>query len=224
MTSPHRARKIGLSIALVLLVILAIVYTPLHNNIHTVIPGQVYRSAQLSPEKLDSLVKQYHIQAVINLEGRSQEAWFLQEQQTLADDHVQLYNIGLPAKGLPPAQQFKKLVQVLLTTPKPILIHCKNGADRTGLASAIALILYQGADLTTAKQQIAWWYGALSPQSTGRVVIPMYQTWLTQNQLPHNRANFLKWTQQVKIMGGYEAHHPNATAAEIAAKCHICSP
>lgn len=224
MTSKYRSRKIFLCITALLLITFAIAFPTLHNNIHTVIPGQVYRSAQLSPEKLDSFVRQHHIQAVINLEGHSQEPWFLQEQQTLADDHVQLYNIGLPAKGLPPDQQFKKLVQVLLTTPKPILIHCKNGADRTGLASAIALILYQGADLTTAKQQIAWWYGALSPQSTGRVVIPMYQTWLTQNQLPHNRANFLMWTQQVKIMGGYEAHHPNATPAEIAANCHICSP
>lgn len=224
MGSKQPIRKIVFCIITLFLLALAIVFTTLHNNIHTVIPHEVYRSAQLSPQKLDSVVKKYHIQAVINLEGRSQDPWFLQEQQVLQNDHVQLYNVGMPAKGLPPSQQLKRLVHVLLSTPTPILIHCKNGSDRTGLASAISLILYQHASLSTAKQQIAWWYGAFSTQSTGRLVIPMYEAWLVQNHLQHNRANFLLWAQQVKVMGGYEAHHPNATAQEIAANCHICSP
>jgi undecaprenyl-diphosphatase len=203
----HRTRNIIFGIITLLLIALAIAFPTLRNNIHTVIPGEVYRSAQLSPQKLEGLVKQYHIKTVINLEGQSDNPWFLKEKQTLDDNHVQLYNIGLPAKGLPPVQRFKRLIQVLLTAPMPILIHCKNGADRTGLASAIALILYQQADLSTAKQQIAWWYGAVSPSSTGRVVIPMYEAWLTQNHLEHSRANFLIWTDQVKVMRPYQAHH-----------------
>jgi protein tyrosine/serine phosphatase len=209
MTASHHKIKIILILAALALIALAIAFPTLRNNIHTVIPQQVYRSAQLSPQKLDSVIKQYHIKAVINLEGSSQETWYINEVQTTKDADVTLYSIKLPAKGLPPVQQFKQLVQILSDAPKPLLIHCKNGADRTGLASAIILILDAQASLTTANQQIAWWYGAISPDSIGRKVMPMYQNWLNKNNLAHNRTNFLTWVNQVTVMGGHKTHPPD---------------
>src|SRR5437868_15065750 len=38
-------------------------------NVHTVIPGLVYRSSQPSPELLADLVKRYGIRTVVNLRG-----------------------------------------------------------------------------------------------------------------------------------------------------------
>jgi hypothetical protein len=85
------------------------------------------------------------------------------------------------------------LVYVLLHAQQPILLHCLGGADRTGLASAIALILDQNASLAESKTQISIRHLVLSPNSIGKLVFPYYQQWLAQNHLPHNRDNFLKW-------------------------------
>jgi hypothetical protein len=47
------------------------------------------------------------------------------------------------------------------TLPKPMLIHCWGGADRTGLASALYLygVKHQGSD--QAAEQLSWRYGHL---------------------------------------------------------------
>ena len=39
---------------------------------------------------------------------------------------------------------------------RPFLMHCKSGADRTGLAAAIYLLEYADADIATAKKQLSF--------------------------------------------------------------------
>jgi len=201
-----------------LLIIIGILLFPkLHANIHTVIPGQVYRSAQLNPQQLQQLINKYHIKSVINLRGKSHANWYQQENHLLGKDNIPLYDLHLPAKALPSAQTFKQLVNILDSAPRPVLIHCKNGADRTGLASAIIVILDNHNSLATAKQQISWWYGAVSPQSIGRQVMPLYQAWLDQRQLDSNRANFLTWVNQLTVMGSEKTSPLQPTAIVPAA-------
>ncbi len=52
-----------------------------------------------------------------------------------------MLNIGFGSHELPQSNRLNQLVDALLTAPRPILLHCHRGADRTGMASAIALIL-----------------------------------------------------------------------------------
>lgn len=67
------ATRIALAAAgLALVAILPVVYAAclqLFGNMHTVIPGELYRSATLSPEQLSALIEKEVIRTIINLRG-----------------------------------------------------------------------------------------------------------------------------------------------------------
>ena len=174
----------------------------LHNNIHTVIPGQIYRSAELSPPTLSRLVKEKGIKTIINLEGSRDESWYYGEIAISRRDHIKYYNMDLGAHQLPRIEQLRRLVNLLETLPRPILIHCHRGADRTGLASAIAIIL-TNQSIHEAEKQYSMQYLVISPTSVGKLVIPLYAKWLHSRHLYSNRENFLNWLNQLRAGQGY---------------------
>src|SRR5262249_32009458 len=54
----------------------------LAHNVHTVVPGQVYRSGQLDPDELERTVRAYGVRTVVNLRGRGDPApWYVNESR-----------------------------------------------------------------------------------------------------------------------------------------------
>jgi protein tyrosine/serine phosphatase len=51
--------------------------------------------------------------------------------------------------------------RVIAESPKPILIHCKSGSDRTGLAVALYLAKLKGASELRSEIQLSILYGHL---------------------------------------------------------------
>jgi predicted protein tyrosine phosphatase len=179
---------------LTILIIFAIVFSALRNNIHVVIPNQVIRSAQLSTTTLNILVRLKGIKTIVNLRGQNQEsAWYRQEVLLSKQLNIEHYDIALSSKFAPEQQKLQQLVTIIRTAKKPILFHCESGADRSGLASAIALILLNNVELTNAMQQFSWRYFVIANDSVGKVVFGNYQEWLTNQGLSSNKDTFLKW-------------------------------
>ena len=59
--------------------------------------------------------------------------------------------------------------------PKPILFHCHSGADRTGLASMMYLLLHTNGALADAQKQISFRYGHKFWSEAARLfAIPAY--------------------------------------------------
>jgi protein tyrosine phosphatase (PTP) superfamily phosphohydrolase (DUF442 family) len=111
-------------------------HTFLGTNFHAVVPGKIYRSAQLKAETLAEIVRRYGLRSVINLRGCCPEFdWYQQERQTLQSLNVRQYDIRFSYRAPPPVPELRNLVQVLSDCEKPVLLHCRRGADRTGLAS-----------------------------------------------------------------------------------------
>jgi protein tyrosine/serine phosphatase len=52
-----------------------------------------------------------------------------------------------------------QLVSILKNAPKPILIHCAGGADRTSLASALYQYAIKGTTVKEAQKEFSIWYG-----------------------------------------------------------------
>jgi len=176
------------------LIILAVIATSLRKNIHVVIPNQVYRSAQLSSSSLSLLVKSNKIHSIINLRGKNpQFKWYRQEIKTSKLLGVQHYDIALSAEKLPSKAQIQRLVFLIQHASRPILFHCESGADRTGLASAMALTIIKNEPISTAKQAFSWRYFVTSHNSVGKVVFRRYQSWLQNTAKKANRSNFLLW-------------------------------
>lgn len=135
-------------------------YLQLTGNIHEVEPGVLYRSAQLAPERLDSVIRGRHIRTVLNLRGAFPGTpWYEAEVASVRDAGAQLISLPMSATTQPDAALLASLVQTLRTAPRPILIHCNSGSDRTGLASALFELLEEGKPAAEADAQLSFRYG-----------------------------------------------------------------
>jgi protein tyrosine/serine phosphatase len=132
----------------------------LTGNFHTVVSGEFYRSSQLSPAALEGYIKRYGIKSVVNLRGAAPDAaWYREEKAVAASLGVGLIDFGMSATHpLPPARA-AELVAVLREAPRPILVHCLDGADRTGLVSVIYASQIAGQDEEEAETQLSTYYG-----------------------------------------------------------------
>lgn len=171
-------------------------------NQHAVLPLSVYRSAQLNAPALNTLWAQHHIHSIINLRGAHPEAlWYQDEMRLVKAHHLQHFDIALPAHGRATYPQLRRLTGVLAQARPPVLIHCRQGADRTGLASAMALLLLGAAtDPLAIKAQMSWRYGIVSGHSVGYQVFSNYFDFLAHRHLQMNPSSWRRWLAQAPPM------------------------
>jgi len=131
------------------------------SNFDVIVPGEAYRSAQLSSSQLQEKISIHGLRSVINLRGpHPGRAWYDDEVNACRQAGVSHFDIALSADRLPPPQALVQLIKVLRTAPEPLLVHCKQGADRTGLATAIWLILNRDvAPSQAAAKGLTLWHG-----------------------------------------------------------------
>ncbi len=115
---------------------------------------EAWRSNQPDPVHFPALAK-IGIKSVINLRGADVYSYYLFEKEACADYSMALYDLPLEARELLPAEQYLALFDLMDHLEKPMLIHCKSGADRTGLAAAFYMIDYQGAPVEEAAKQLS---------------------------------------------------------------------
>ena len=123
---------------LVVLALSWVGYFKIYGNFHKV-EDDLYRSAQLYSFNLPYYIQKYHIRSIINLRGASKEDWYKDEIRISKDNNVIHYDFGLPDRKVIPRKKMEALVKLMKKAPKPLLVHCKAGADRTSLASALYL-------------------------------------------------------------------------------------
>ena len=137
-----RRRRIGIWIVsgAVALALTPAAAPHINNNFHTLVEGEAYRSAQPSPEEIRSYFVQHKIATILNLRGPSPGSpWYDDELRTAKELGITHIDLGMSARRELTPQQVLQLVSTMKSAPKPLLIHCKAGADRTGLASALYL-------------------------------------------------------------------------------------
>jgi undecaprenyl-diphosphatase len=128
-------------------------------NLHPVEAGVVYRSAQLSGDSLDHVFREYGIRSVLNLRGNNAgKSWYDDEIRTARGDGLVHFDYALSAEHDVSPAQMAELVRLVSNAPKPLLIHCNAGADRTGLVSAL-YELSRGAPAAQAGAQLSLRYG-----------------------------------------------------------------
>lgn len=155
-------RLIAIPLAFVAAILLFLWYIGVFGgNVRTVYPGRVYRSAQLTGRNLDDVLRQNHIQTVINLRGGSaSDAWYRSEIASCREfgaDHV---DVDMSARLLPAPARMNKLLDAFDHARYPVLFHCASGSDRSGLVGTLYLDIYQHEPLNRAESdQLTWRYG-----------------------------------------------------------------
>ncbi|MDP4033838.1 MAG: tyrosine-protein phosphatase [Pseudorhodobacter sp.] len=126
----------------------------------------VFRANQPSPARLARWHKS-GIRTVLNLRGDSRQSFHLLEREACDRLGIQLFNISLSARALPAPEKLIELEALFHSLPKPFVMHCKSGADRAGLASALYLMLIEGRPVAEATQQLHWRFLHLKSSKTG---------------------------------------------------------
>lgn len=133
------------------------------NNFHTVVAGEVYRSSQPSAEAIANFEKTYGIKTIINLRGEGDNSkWYQEEVAQARALGIQHIDFRMSARSELNQARAEELIALMRDAPKPLLIHCLSGADRTGLASALYLAAISGANERTAEGQMSILYGHIS--------------------------------------------------------------
>jgi len=170
----------------------------LGRNLHEVVAGRVYRCAQQSGSELEKLVRSHGIRTLINLRGFSPTApWFVDECRATHRLNLAQEDVCLSAYRLPPVQEIRRLVEILDRADYPVLLHCRRGSDRTGLASAVVLLLQTDTSLDAARGQLGLRYGhlPLGRPANLDLFFDLYAEWLARHGLEHSRTLFRRWVE-----------------------------
>ena len=169
----------GLAVAAVLVLALGLYLGGLHltGNFHTVIAGELYRSAQLEPDQIEAHHASEGIASILNLRGPGPgQEWYDAEIATSARLGITHADFGMSARRILEPEKVQELIALMKRLPKPLLVHCQGGADRSGLASALYLAAIKGRPLDEAGDQISLVYGHFSLPRLSEAY-PMDVTW-----------------------------------------------
>jgi protein tyrosine phosphatase (PTP) superfamily phosphohydrolase (DUF442 family) len=169
----------------------------LEGNLAIVEPGRVIRSAQPTTQ-LAQWVNAFQLKSILNLRGGSPEDWWYEaEVRASRENGLSFYDLPLSATRRPGRIELLRLIDILKQCPYPLLIHCKSGADRTGLASALYLMLERGDEPERAERAFSIEFGHIPLGGTEHLHEPLdeYARWLKSHGLPHTPERFRDWVK-----------------------------
>ncbi len=113
-------------------------------NLHRVSPV-LYRSAQPTPQGFSSL-QNLGLRSVLNLREYHSD--------TRKAAHTDLNLMAYPmAAGQVTAEDVEKCLRLIADAPKPVLVHCWHGSDRTGIIVAAWRIVYGNYSVEEAEAE-----------------------------------------------------------------------
>lgn len=131
----------------------------MHANFYQVTDEPIYRSGQPTGDELRAFITKYGIRSVINLRGTNHgSGWYEDEVRVTQELGAVHYDYAISANRELSDEEIAKILDIMRQAPKPILIHCKSGADRTSLIAALYLFS-QGRSAEEASAQFSILYG-----------------------------------------------------------------
>lgn len=97
----------------------------------------LYRSGQPDREQFEALVRDLGVKSVLNLRLAHDDG---EEAEGLG---LSLFHIPMRAGNIR-QEQILRAVAILDECPKPALVHCWHGSDRTGCVVAVYRMVFQG--------------------------------------------------------------------------------
>ena len=126
-------------------------------NFHWVQPGEAARAAQPWAGGVAGFLRKRGIRAIINLRGRNDDlSWWRNETRIAGEGGIAHFDAMLDSRKLPPRALLVRLIECFDAAPRPFLLKCSGGQDRTSFAAALYLIHLGGwAAMGAARAQFA---------------------------------------------------------------------
>ncbi len=139
-----------------------IVYVLATHNFHVVTEGQAYRAGQMSSNELVRCIRRHQIRSIVNLRGEhADRQWYQNEVLAAVSQDVVHRSIALSSGKWVSVEELRELITIFKEVPKPVLIHCDGGADRTSFAAAVYATEFANTSPGKAEKEFSIWYGYL---------------------------------------------------------------
>ena len=152
--------------------------------------GVLYRCNHPTPARLRQAAHRFGLKTLINLRGHRQCGSDALSRETAARLGLVHIDAPLESRGAPHRDRILRLANIFATMQTPAAMHCKSGADRTGLAAGLWVMLH-GGTAADALAQLSWRYGHFNRSRTG-----ILDAFFVQYQATaEGRLNFLDWVR-----------------------------
>ncbi len=184
----------------------------LWTNFFQIAPG-VYRSNQPTHRRFERYAK-LGIRTVVNLRGPDKHAHYLFEKESVEKLGMVLVDAKLWAREAAPRARILNVIEALRAAEKPMMFHCKSGADRAGFVAAMYLLVFENTPIKVAKKQLGLRYMHLDFTKTG---VQDYVLRLYEARLKVGEIGFEDWIHQEYsakiIQTAWEARRPELDVA-----------
>ncbi|NPD69268.1 protein tyrosine phosphatase [Lichenicola cladoniae] len=142
------------------------IFRAVWTNFAEVVPGRVYRANHPTPFHLARFARQRRLRTLVNLRGHRQcgsDALSRDAAPRIGLAHV---DMAFESRGAPHRDRILRFAGLYREIAFPMLMHCKSGADRAGLASAL-VVMFEGGTTHEALKQLSWRFGHFNRSRTG---------------------------------------------------------
>lgn len=181
------------------------VFRTIWDNFAEVVPGKLYRVNHPTPGRLARLKRKLNLVTLINLRGHRKcgsDALSREAAGKLSLIHI---DMAFESRGAPHRERILRFADIYKKLQAPALMHCKSGADRAGLASALAII-FEGGTAAEARKQLSWRFGHFSKSPTG--ILDAF--FIHYQSVAEGRLPFLEWVateyDEVALRANFRAH------------------
>ncbi|CUH81480.1 fused DSP-PTPase phosphatase/NAD kinase-like protein [Tropicibacter naphthalenivorans] len=187
----------------------------LWTNFYQIAPG-VWRSNQPTHARFEKYAAM-GIKTVVNLRGEDGHAHYLFEKESCDALGLKLINAKIHARNAASLDRVIGVIDALRAAEKPMLFHCKSGADRAGFTAAMYLMIFEGASVDEAMKQLSLKYIHLDFTATG---IQDYILRVYKARLALGEIGFEDWIRTEYnngiLQNGWDTRRPEAeVAAEL---------
>ena len=175
-------------------------------NFHWIEAGKAARSSQAYAGFLGPFLKGRGIRALVNLRGPNPRwRWWRNEKKISARVGVEHRDVMLSSKRLPTRKMLLALLDAFDELPRPFLLKCSGGQDRTSFAAALYIVHTKGwSAFDDAQNQFARWPYLHMPKRHQRwlKLFPVYarenaggrtlRSWVTEAYVPEKFKTWLE--------------------------------
>lgn len=114
-------------------------------NFHWVREGEAARSSQAFFGGLAGLMRRHGLRAIVNLRGENSDlSWWRYERRVCESLGARHIDAQLDSRHLPTRAMLVTLIDAFEAAPRPFLMKCSGGHDRTAFACALYLLHRDG--------------------------------------------------------------------------------
>lgn len=168
------------------------IFRLLYLNKHR-LSDKAWRSAQPAPFQLRRAARR-GVRTIVNLRGERMCGSYFLERQVCDELGLKLVNFVVRSRAAPSRAELHGARELFNSVEYPMLLHCKSGADRAGLMSALYRMEVDGWPVERARGELSIRYGHFRQADTG-ILDAFFERYLADNA--RDPMPFWRWVDEV---------------------------